>query len=95
MHPNRKKLIQKVMSQLPGVDEPRILVRLPGTINVSGSAPEQDAKQAAEHFQEPVAMAAVNRTIAQEVEQVWQTLEAELPRQEFLEIKNLIDGLRR
>jgi hypothetical protein len=41
------------------------------------------------------AEAAVDRTIAQEITQVWQALEAELPRQEFLEIKNFIDGLRR
>jgi hypothetical protein len=57
MHANTKEFIQKVMRQLPGVPEPRILVRLPGTVVVPGSTPEQDAKQAAEHFQEPVAIA--------------------------------------
>jgi hypothetical protein len=57
MHSNEKKLVQKIMSQLPGVPEPRILVRLPGTAVVPNTTPEQDAKQAAEHFQEPVAIA--------------------------------------
>jgi hypothetical protein len=56
MHPNTKAFIQKVMSQLPGVPEPRILVRLPG-FSTHGSTPKEDAKQAAEHFQEPVAIA--------------------------------------
>jgi hypothetical protein len=55
MHPNTKQFIQKVMSQLPGVPEPRILVRLPGF--PANGTPEEDAKQAAEHFQEPVAIA--------------------------------------
>jgi hypothetical protein len=54
---NREQFIQKVMRQLPGVPEPRILVRLPGMLVAPGSSPEQDAKQAAEHFQEPVAIA--------------------------------------
>jgi len=57
MHANTKKFIQKVMSQLPGVPEPRILVRLPGTIVMPNTTPEQDAQRAAEHFQEPVAIA--------------------------------------
>jgi hypothetical protein len=57
MHPNKKEFIQKIMSQLPGVPEPLILVRLPGTINVSDNTPEQDAQQTAECLQEPVAIA--------------------------------------
>jgi hypothetical protein len=57
MHLNRKRFIQKVMSQLPGVPEPRILVRLPGFIVAPDTTPEEDAKHAAEQLQEPVAIA--------------------------------------
>jgi len=56
MHANRKKFIRKVMLQLPGVPEPLILARLPGTTVMPNSTPEQDAKTAAEHFQKPVAI---------------------------------------
>ena len=48
--------VQKIMRQLPGVPEPLILARLPGTTVLPNSTPEQDAKTAAEHFQEPVAI---------------------------------------
>jgi hypothetical protein len=57
MHANTKKFIRKVMRQLPGVPEPLILARLPGTTVMPNSTPDQDAKTAAEHFQEPVAIA--------------------------------------
>jgi hypothetical protein len=42
MHANTKKFIRKVMSQLPGVPEPRILVRLPG-FAIHNTTPEQEA----------------------------------------------------
>jgi hypothetical protein len=47
----REAFIAKVMGQLPGVPEPRIMVEvLPGR-----GAPEQYAEAAAEEYQQPVA----------------------------------------
>jgi hypothetical protein len=54
----RDQIIQKVRSKLPGLPEPRILIRVPGTV-VRGT-PQEDAKTAAEHFNEPVAIASAD-----------------------------------
>jgi hypothetical protein len=55
---SRRKFIQKVMSQLPGVPEPLILVRL--NERPPGVTPEQDAETAAQYHQKPVAIASMD-----------------------------------
>lgn len=52
----RKQFMQRVMSQLPGVPEPRIIARL-----MAGTRPvEEEAQAAAEHYQEPVAVVSMD-----------------------------------
>jgi hypothetical protein len=52
----RGEFIQTVMRQLPGVPEPRIMVEL-----LAGRyTPEQCAEAAAEEYQEPVAIVAMD-----------------------------------
>jgi hypothetical protein len=49
-----EEFLRKVMKQLPGMPEPRIMVQAPGTFRTVSI--EQDAESAAQHFQEPVAI---------------------------------------
>jgi hypothetical protein len=66
--PGRKEFIRRVMRQLPGLDEPRILVRFADHF----ATPEQDAETAAEYFQEPAAVASMNgRLLAYRVPERW------------------------
>ena len=57
MSEDEEAFVLKVMRQLPGVAEPRIMVHLDPR---SVTSPEQDAQTAAEHFQEPVAIASMD-----------------------------------
>jgi hypothetical protein len=54
---NREAFIKKVMAQLPGIEEPLIMVRL---LAKHGTTPEQDAETVAEENQEPVAVVTVD-----------------------------------